>query len=205
MDGRIVYPIRETFEGTNDSGNGHGIPFFDMTGWTTSSANFTPNYATAPAPLQGARSAFPFNTWMSRGFNFSTASEIWSYAMINRQGALPTGSALLWDGAGWRGDGAGGIQAINGAVYGTAAFPLVVGTTYHVWTRYVPAAVNSVTQVFVSTNGTRPGSAYSEVLNGTATNKTGSLWFQSPNQNPRAMIFDAVLFAGFEIGNNPVT
>jgi len=206
MDGRIVYPIRETFEGSYNSGNGHAVLYFDMPGWTTTSTTVYINYDSAPAPLQGTHSAYPFNASFYRNINLSTASEIWSYAMICRQGALTSGCYFAFPvGVGWEGDGAGGIVAKNGAIAGTAAFPLVIGTVYHVWTRYVPAAVNSVTQVFLSTDGIRPGTAYSEVLNGTATTKNGDVRIAGPNQSPRAMIFDCILVAPFEIGNNPVT
>lgn len=101
---------------------------------------------------------------------------------------------------------ASGWQVVNGTeVSGFINSPAVaVDTTYHVWWYYKQStgADDGISRLWVSTSGTKPGSATCEVTDG---DSVGNVDVISPRARGSTgqIIFDRILLSTSAIGDNP--
>lgn len=178
-------------------------------GWTDSGA-VEWNYATAPAPLAGSYSFRANGSTESTVKSFTAQSEVWAYLVVNITGLVSSPYAItLRDSSDanlirvrFMSDGA--VRAYNSTgSASTAAGVVASGTTYSVWIRYVKGTgSNSISQVWISSTTTKPGSVTVEKTDGSSTTDA-SKFFINPGVTSADLICDTMRAASFEIGSNP--
>lgn len=213
MSGKIKYTFEENFDGV--MAGGHGQTNFDNAGWTTSGSNVVTNYTTSPAPLQGNYSLVINGTsYCRRGLGGNCTN---LYFQLARIGTIHSQfqSVLYNYVGGWHQFGlvAGAtantvrIQHASAAVsaYSADTTALTLNQKYHVWLEYVASGVgasNGIGRLWMSTDGTKPGSPTVEMTNGTCEYAAG-LGAITLNAFNGACITDRYLAANFLIGDNP--
>jgi len=198
----ITYLINQRFEGTGyDNGET----------WTTANGSPDPNYTTTV--LEGSQSLFlNLATAASRiRADFTNQSEIWCYALFRIVGSAPGGDrgifAFSANGSGTTVDGVGITSGLKLKVYTSATVDsIVAGTTYHLWWHYKKGTgADAVIDCGFSTDGIKPtsGNKFVQVSNAPHTSDAGRVWLGFTSTGNYDVIFDKVLVAATEIGNNP--
>ena len=194
--GGATYLIDEDFEGT-------GKP----TDWVDSTGAGDYDYTTGP--LEGAQSLFLDGTGTTTVVfspTFTAQSTLWVHFMIKWSaqsaanvttfGIRETNTLVAY--LNFRST-AETVRVYNGTTQ-TATTGWVVGTTYHVWMKYVKGTgADGITEVYRSTTTTR-GAALVTVT-GNATSDLNNLYFQANTAQNFDVMVDQVLVDDAEIGD----
>jgi hypothetical protein len=178
-------------------------------GWTTTGTP-TWGYATSPAPLEGSRSLRITNNSSSVVKSFSATGEIWAYFIVHIEAS--SGNAgffrilnssdesifrLL------RLDTNNALRIYNGSVTVTTDSLMDEAATRHIWIRYVKGTgSNGVSEVYVSTTATKPGSPTLTVTNGNATTDAVKVQFDNASVFI-GVIWDKLRISASSIGSDP--
>ncbi len=197
VGGGTVYLVAEDFSSLTASNT-----------WTMNAAQDW-LYATAPAPLQGSYS------WKTAALageaytNFTATSDVWMYAQMNisvladqidifqLRDSSGTGQSKL------RIMADGSIRFLHFATTPYTATGIVTaGTTFHIWMHYYKGTgANSGGELFVSSSGTKPGSANLTITGEGATANVSRVVIMG--WSGANYIVDKVRVSTNSIGSNP--
>jgi hypothetical protein len=161
-------------------------------GWTNAS---TPVWGsvTSPAPVDGvSATALELNTSADSALRTFTASgEVWFYIILNVSSLASTNNLIyLLDSSSTELArlaflSTGAVRGYNGGSNNTSsAGTVVAATTYHIWFRYVKGTgANSITQTWVATSATKPGSTTTSYLIGASTTDCDRIRIGSSSTN----------------------
>lgn len=100
-------------------------------------------------------------------------------------------------------DNAGAWRVYHGSIF-VAAGAWSAGTEYHVWGHYVKGTgANGVAELYISTDGTRPGSPTVSLSNGDATGQASKIRFGPSDTATMDGQWDKLRVDDASIGSNP--
>ncbi len=205
-----TFDFVETFEGSSQ--DSQSVSGYDNTGWTSSSSLNDPNYATAPAPLEGSNSLYSSNGVRYIERSVAAADELWVYCRM--VGTVESDfernliTLLNADGSETLGKVSGRsdyleFYASNGSVSDMTSLDKwpAHDTEMHIWLHWKRSTGgNGVTELWTSTDGTRPPSADRVISNGDATSQVEKVRFGFLS----LAIIDSIVIHSSEIGNSPL-
>lgn len=203
--GGATYLLEENFNATG----------YDLV-WTESLGTPNEDYATSPAPLEGAQSILLDNTSTTQRANsptFAEQSTVHGYFLLNVTSLPDSGNSDTYS---FKSNtttictvqlnASGAMRIVCGAVNSSATVATVTeGTTYHVWPSYTAGTgANAAASLGFSTDGTKPtsGNNFTSMSNGTSTQGADSIRLSTSSVGT-IVIIDKVRVDDEEIGDNP--
>lgn len=192
-----TYLVEEYFNGSDT------LP----SGWTVvNGSGFIYNYATSPAPLEGAGSLYlPGSYSRIASYQFSAASTIYTHVLFQKA-TYPGDDSIfrLRDGSGNMiisvdiHDGADlrlidSTYSQRATTYGSD--PLSGGGAFHIWLDAIVSGSDTVFNMYLSASGTKPGST---TLSWTATGTTYTFRDIFLHAEAISTIFDSILVSTTE-------
>lgn len=94
-------------------------------------------------------------------------------------------------------------SVLHGSASAAASSALTLNTTYHIWVEYVAGTgANGQMLLYISSNGTKPGSPTVTLTTGTSTASIDSVQFGRAIAGNASLIFDTMRVASTVIGDN---
>jgi hypothetical protein len=200
----IVYLLSENFEGTG----------YENVGWTETG---TPDEDYTATVLEGSQSLFlDASGSANQHANSPTVAdqtEIWVYFLFRPVTFVSAGNANVIE---IRNNtttlftmqvSSTGTLRLAGSVNSLPTVgTMSVGTTYHVWLRYVVGTgANAIYSGGFSTDGIRPisGNNFTQATTGTETNTANNVRLLATGSNLTQWIFDKIRISATIIGDNP--
>jgi len=181
-------------------------------GWTSTSTPLW-GYNTAPAPLQGLYS-YAVNSSLDVSYKtFTAASEVWAFLTFVPDATMLGSSGDLFslrDASGTvvakvtQFSTTGSLRCYNGTTNSaTGSLVMTAGTQYYCWIRYkAGTGANGITQVWISTTTTKPGTVDCEKTNGNATTDAQRINIGGTGLSA-LVIYDTIRVSLTSIGDNP--